>query len=403
MKSSKILLASSALLLGLGLASCGKPETIKVWCAENIVSLTTQQIADFKEANPDVKYEFVVEAQGEGDAASNMITDVEAGADVFCFPQDQLARLISAGALAEIGGTAKANVQANNDAGSVAAATVNSSLYAYPITSDNGYFMYYDKRIVKEESVDDLTKLIADVKDDSKFLAFQLAKDGAWYNAGFFFGAGCESTWTTNEDGAFTSYVDTYNSDKGLIAMKGMSELITSGSWVNASSVAEFDNDAAVVVSGTWDYATAVEKLGENLGVADLPSYTVDGKSYHIGSFAGYKLMGVKPQMDAEKGSACHLLAQYLSSEKCQNERFDAVAWGPSNINAQKTEAVKANPALVALAEQNKYSIPQGQYPGDWWTIAAAIGSSIETAGKDADLAQILKDYAAGLDALLTK
>ena len=185
--------------------------------------------------------------------------------------------------------------------------------------------------------------------------------------------------------------------------MKGMSELITSGSWVNASSVAEFDNDAAVVVSGTWDYAAAVEKLGENLGVADLPSYTIDGKSYHIGSFAGYKLMGVKPQMDAEKGSACHLLAQYLSSEKCQNERFDAVAWGPSNINAQKTEAVKANPALVALAEQNKYSIPQGQYPGDWWTIAAAIGSSIETAGKDADLAQILKDYAAGLDALLTK
>lgn len=419
MKKSKILLASSALLLALGLASCGeetkqptvektqqgetKPVDVKVWCAENIVNLTTKQLEDFKTANPDIKVNFTVEAQGEGDAASNMVTDVEAGADIFCFPQDQLARLISAGALAEIGGNAKTNVQSANDSGSVAAASVNDSLYAYPITSDNGYFMYYNKDYVKEESIDDMTKLIADVKEDNKFFAFQLAADGAWYNAGFFFAVGCESTWTTNDDGKFTAYNDTYNSDKGLVAVKGMSELINSGSWVNSSTVAEFDADAAIVVSGTWDYATAKEKLGDKLGVADLPSFTVDGKSYHLGSFGGYKLMGVKPQIDSNKGSICHKVAQYLSSEKCQTERFNAVAWGPSNVNAQNTDAVKANPALVALAQQSAYAIPQGQYPGDWWTLAAAIGSTIQTAGTSADLTQILKDYAAGLDALLSK
>ena len=74
---------------------------IKVWCAENAVDLTKKQLEDFKKENPKLKVNFKVEAQGEGEAASNMVTDVEAGADIFCFAQDQLARLVSAGALSE--------------------------------------------------------------------------------------------------------------------------------------------------------------------------------------------------------------------------------------------------------------------------------------------------------------
>ena len=45
-------------------------DEIKVWVADNIVDFTNEQIAAFKEANPDyADWDFVVEAVGEGDAA----------------------------------------------------------------------------------------------------------------------------------------------------------------------------------------------------------------------------------------------------------------------------------------------------------------------------------------------
>ena len=64
---------------------------IKVWVADNAVSFTQEQIAKFQEANPGVaNATFTVEAVGEGDAASNVITDVEAGGDVYTFAQRRL-------------------------------------------------------------------------------------------------------------------------------------------------------------------------------------------------------------------------------------------------------------------------------------------------------------------------
>ena len=124
---------------------------IKVWVADNAVSFTQEQIAKFQEANPGVaNATFTVEAVGEGDAASNVITDVEAGGDVYTFAQDQIARLVAAGALEEVAPENVAAVEADNDEGAVGAATVGSTLYAYPLTSDNGYFMYYDKSVVTD-------------------------------------------------------------------------------------------------------------------------------------------------------------------------------------------------------------------------------------------------------------
>ena len=77
---------------------------ITVWVADAIVDLTKQQIDDFNATNTDgITFNATVEAVGEGDAATQMITDVEAGGDIFCFAQDQFARLVQAGALAKLG------------------------------------------------------------------------------------------------------------------------------------------------------------------------------------------------------------------------------------------------------------------------------------------------------------
>ena len=77
---------------------------IKVWVADAVVDFTKEQVEAFKAANPEyADMTVAVEPVGEGDAANNMITDVESGADIFGFAQDQLARLVAAGALIDVG------------------------------------------------------------------------------------------------------------------------------------------------------------------------------------------------------------------------------------------------------------------------------------------------------------
>ena len=375
---------------------------ITVWVADKAVDLTKKQIDKFNETNTDgIKFNATIQPVSEADAGTNMITDVEAGGDIYCFAQDQFARLVQAGALAKLGVAAADVVRNANDAGVVAAATTGSDLYAYPLTSDNGYFMYYDKSVIPEADVDSLEKLIEDCEGAGKYFCMEL-QSSAWYLASFFFATGCKSEWVTDNTGAYESVNDTFDSPEGLIAVKGMKKLISSDSHVSSSKGSEFDSGAAIVVTGTWDFDTVKGILGDNMGVADLPSFEVDGQSYHLGSYNGCKLMGVKPQTDAKKGAALHKLAQYLTAEECQMERFNELAWGPSNKNAQASPEVQANPGLAALIAQAPYSVPQGQIHGSWWDIAKVIGDDVKAATDDAGLQAALDNYKAKIDGLFT-
>ena len=110
--------------------------------------------------------------------------------------------------------------------------------------------------------------------------------------------------------------------------------------------------------------------------------------------------MGVKPQTEAGKMQVCLKLAQYLTDTDAQLPRYNALGWGTSNLTAQQDDAVKSNPALVALGEQlaKDVTIPQGQYPNDYWSLATALGDDV-IAGKisaktsDDDLMKALQTF----------
>ena len=373
---------------------------ILVWTGEAAVDLTKKQIEDFNNTNEfGIKFNATVNPVSEATSADQMLTDVSAGADIYCFAQDQFARLVQGGALNKLGTQAAETVKAANDAGVVAAATSGDTLYAYPLTSDNGYFMYYDKTVIPEEDVDSLEKLIEDCEKAGKYFCFE-ANTSAWYIASWFFATGCKSEWTTDDEGQFISVADTFNSPEGLIAVKGMKKLVDSKMHYSSSSGDEFASDAAIVVTGTWSYEGIQKLLGDHMGVTDLPSFEVDGKEYHLGSFNGCKLMGVKPQEDAVRAAALHKLAQYLTDEDRQMERFNELSWGPSNLNAQKSDAVQSNPGLAALLKQNEYSRPQGQIHGSWWDIAKVIADDVKAAEDEAGLQKALDNYYDKISAL---
>ncbi len=414
MKKRVLSIALAATMIAALFAGCAKKNTVEdlsalngtyditVWVSESdgVTDLTQKQIAAFCEAHPGITINAQIEGVSESNSASNMITDVESGADLYCFAQDQLSRLVEAGALAKLGDATAATIKEINDATSVKAASVGNVLYCYPMTSDNGYFMMYDKSVVKEEHLDSLEDIIADCEAAGKLFSME-CETSAWYTAAFFFGTGCTSEWTTDPEGKVTGVSDNFNSDAGLIAMKGMEKLVKSPSFNSSSKGADFAAavPAAVVVTGVWEFNAAKEALGDNYGVTDLPSFTVDGKSYHMGSYSGCKLMGVKPQTDANKAALLQKLAMYLTNAENQVQRYDLVGWGPSNKEAQSNDNIKADPNLVALAAQNEYAIPQGNIHGKWWDTAKTLGTSAKNAASEDDLKKALEQYEVDINA----
>ena len=371
----------------LVLAACEQEDydyEIEVWVGEGMKDLTAQQIKTFNESaelNPDgVKFKATIEIQSESKSVGTMDGKPQSSwPDIFCFAQDQLATAVSRGMLHPLNDRSVEAIQNNNVEAAVTAATVGTSIRAFPMTADNGYFMYYDKSVVREEHIGSLEDIIADCRAAGKKLSMNLSSTGgAWYAASFFYATGCKSEWPTNNNGQFTAlYDDTFYSDNGVIALQGIQKLL------RATDVHE-DNDSAedftagipsaVVISGIWDYNTASKALGSNLGIAKLPKFEVEGEEYQLVSYLGHKFMGVKPQQDPYRSRDLQKLAAYLTSPECQQARYELSGWGPSSKTL--TSVFDESDALKAL--KGTATVMQGQYPVGWWGEVVQVTSTIK-------------------------
>ncbi len=414
------------------LASCGGKEKFYIWGPEEVIGDIEEQVNEWLDTLDEEEYDefkssysLTYSSVSESNAAEQLQTDVNAAGSVYFFPQDQLARLVSANLIQPVSSTYASDVRSRNDSGSVAAATAGSTLYGFPITSDNGFFVYYDATVLdgyaeKHETTSEAilanqTTLIEAAQDLSMTINFQLSDDGGWYNAAYFFGAGAVCEWNLSSDGDFYAegINDTYCSNEGLLACAGMSELISSGTYICGSSASGFAENALVVVDGTWDYNAAIEALdtrgAHELGCAPLwevtvPACTVaaytEDVTYQLVTFTGNKLIGTKPEEDGTKNAYAQSIANWLSGYECQMDRFEKHAWGPSNLKAQESEAVQENPALVALNTQfNLGGVPQGNYPDEWWSWATEVGAGIvQGATNEAAWQALLDAYQASVD-----
>lgn len=367
--------------------------TITLWVAEAAVDFTKEQVDAFLKENAP-GYKATVEAVGEADAAGNMITDVEGGADIFSFAQDQLARLVAAGAVQPIIEPYASWIAENNDEGSVAAVKSGDMSYAFPLTSDNGYFLFYDKSVVTKP--DSLEDILADCEKAGK--NFYMEINAGWYMPSFFFGTGCKGEYETDVDGNFTSCTMDFASDKGLVAMKELIATAEAKAFQNGSNSDEATNYAAIV-TGTWNADSIKKEFGDNYACAKMPSFEgSDGQTYQMSGFKGYKMLGIKPQTEEGKLALCYKLAQYLTDAERQVARYEKVGWGPSNLEAQGNDAVQADVALTALRDQFEFSIPQGQYPNDYWTLVTSfsdtiISGDISSKTSDDDLMKKLQEF----------
>ena len=383
--------------------SAAEDETIKltVWGAEEDQDLLKELTDKFQEKYADQKFDIQIGVESESTAKDTILTDVEAGADVYAFADDQLTDLVKAGALLKLDDYAEAlqladttldDVKAANVEGAIDAATIDGSLYAFPRAADNGYFLYYDSSVISEEDAASWDSLLEAADKAGKKVGMTLAS--GWYNASFFYGAGF--TTELNDDGTTTMDWNGTSADgyTGVDVVKGMLD-ITSNPAFMAVADGDMSNqlasgNLAACVSGTWDAAAVQEAFGDGYAACALPTYTCAGNQVPMGSAAGYKMIGVNAN-SAQVGWAMEL-AKFLTNEQSQETRFAERQIGPSNIAAGESDEVKANVAIAAVTAQNGANGVVQIVGSGYWDPSKAFGEIIAQGNPDGTDVQTLLD-----------
>ena len=370
-------------------AETGKTYTLKVWAAQDDQDLTQKLIDDFKAANPNNTYNITLGVVGENEAYKTYSEDPAAAADVFFFANDQLRSFVNAGGLYEVTRNKDAVVNRNLEA-SIEAATLDGKLYAYPATADNGYFLYYDKSVFSEDDVKTLDGMLATANSKSKKVFMDVSN--GWYIASFFFGAGC----TMGRDGEDRPFCD-FNDSNGLAAAEAIKAFTADPAFLTGDdSVLKggMGGSIACGVSGTWNSTDIKGILGDNYAAAKLPTFTCNGEQKQMSSFSGYKMVGVNSLTSAENAPAAFDLADFITNETSQIERFKVRGMGPSNKNALANPDIN-DASLDALAAQNDFAVVQNNVPDSYWAPAEAFGAAMEAKDYSKPLQDMLNDMVA--------
>ncbi len=348
---------------------------LTVWGAEEDEELLRQIISGFEaEYGGQADFDITYTPQSEGHCTDALMADLENGADVFAFADDQLSTLVAAGALEPVNNPATVMETSLHEA--VLAASVNDTIYALPLTADNGYFLYYNKDYFTQEDILSLDKMLSIAAAQDKKVSMEWSS--GWYVYALFGNTGL--TVGLNDDG-MTNYC-TWNavdgSIKGVDVAQSMMEIASHPGFVStddAGFVEGVQNGQIIAgINGVWN-AVAVEKVwGGSFGAAKLPSYTCAGQQVQMASFSGYKLIGVNAYSKERLWAS--RLAEWITNEENQKLRFLMRGQGPANINAAASEEVQNSPAITALLEQSEFSYLQ-RIGGNFWQPVITFAEEI--------------------------
>lgn len=351
------------------LASDSGDVPLLVWGAKEDEALLKQIIHSFEtEYQGQAEFNITFAPQGESGCTNALMSGLEEGADVFTFADDQLNTLVAAGALEPIENAD--TIKSEHLEGAIEAASVGNTLYAYPLTADNGYFMYYNKKYFTKKDVQTLDRILDIAGKHNKKFSMEWAS--AWYVYSFFGNTGLEVGLTENGITNFCTWNKKRGAVRGTDVAKAMLAIAKQPGFLSASD-SDFPagvQDGSIIagVSGVWN-SVAVEKAwGKHYAAAKLPTYTCKGKQIQMSSFSGYKLIGVNAYSSHYAWAS--KLAEWIINEKNQQLRFQMRGQGPSNIKASKSVDVQQSPAIAALLEQSEFSCLQRIGASYWEPVA---------------------------------
>lgn len=324
----------------------------------------------FNAAHPNWDLTFQYNVCGEDKAAENVTKDPSAAADVYMFANDQVQKLLDAGAISRLGGDTEAYVKDTNAETMVKTVTVGDAVYGVPYTA-NTWFMYYDKRVFSEDDVKNLDKMLEVAASKNTKVSFPLTN--SWYIASFYVGNGCSFFG----DGADEAAGIDFEGDKATAVTNYLIDLSDNKAFMSDDSGSGMaglkDGSVAAVFSGSWDLGNVKEALGEeNVGIAQAPTYTLNGKELQMKPFTGSKAVAVNKTSPNQKVAVS--LALWLANEDSQKTRYEARGVVPCNTKLLET---LKDDALVNAQNGPSIMQPFVSKMSNYWSPAENMGKQI--------------------------
>ncbi len=324
----------------------------------------------FAEEHPEYDITFVYGVADEASSAGQVSQDAEASADVFLYANDNLTTMTDANALVKFGGIYREEIEKTNSETSLASVMKDGEVYGVPLAI-NTWFMFYDKSVFTEEDVKNLDTML-----EKGVVAFPFTN--SWYLPAFYFGNGC----TLFGDGTDASKGADFGGEKAQEVTDYLIDLEANPNFriddLGSGLAGLRDGSINAIFSGSWDAAAVKEALGDNMGVAALPTYTLNGEEKQMYSYAGTKAVGVNAQ--SKNMLPAVQLAIFLGNEYSQRLHYELESVVPTHTALLDDPELLSDEVVAAINETfNNTSILQPNLAemANCWTPVENMGKGI--------------------------
>ena len=343
---------SACALFVTGLSACGSASaggdaehiTLVVWASQedqaNTDSWLQTMEAAFEQQHPEYSITWKNQNVASADAAGIAKQDPTVAADVYTFASDQLGTLLDAGAVGQVSDPTMKQLAKQTKGNATMLQTVtgeDGNVYGVPLAG-NTWFMYYRKSKFTEQDITSLDAMLAKGK-----VSFPLTN--SWYLPAFYIGAG------------------------GTLFGKD---------GTDAKSGVQFGGAIGAAVTDYLDAATVRENLGDDWGVAKLPSFTLNGKQVQMKAFAGSTIYGWNPY--TKHPVAADQFAAFLSGTESQRKHYKMRSVIPADSELASDPAIEKD--AVAQAQMDTIAETSVVQPSiaemnNFWVPCENFGNSI--------------------------
>ena len=322
-----------------------EPVTISFWEQEgdDVDVFIDQLIADFQAANPNIVVE---RSHYENEALRDQFQTASlAGAapEVVRVPNDFAGPFSELEIVAPVSDLFDEAFLAQFFPGALDPAVVKGTLWGVPDNYGNHLMLIYNKSLIAEPPAT-FEELVTKAKElttgDIQGFAYNLNEP--YWGAGFY---GAFGGWPLDETDA-----PQFNNESFINYLKFVAQLKADGvvpqecDYACADTLMK-DGKAAMIINGDWslgDYTTA---LGENMGVAPVPS--INGGNYTEMTAGKYFMTSIATVDDPAKKEAVQKFITFMTSPEVQKMWLDQFKRLPSNTEVAKDPSIASDAVLA--------------------------------------------------------
>jgi len=285
----------------------------------------------------------------------NTALSPEAAPELVWTVADHVGPFTSAGVIQELDGQIDTS---SYEEGALSAVQVDGTTWGIPISNGNQLMLYYNKSLIGDEAPADTDALIAAAQENTgdgsyglvfnETESFWLTPWLAGFGSSVFAEDGTTPTLDTPEMQAALEFLYDLKYTEQVMPTEAdytiASDLFTSGS-------------AAMIVNGDWELGNYGDQLGDNLGVAPLPTVSSTGQDpapYTAGAF--YMVP------TAVEGDALTVVLDFMAwstNTENQIQMVEELRRLPANAEALADPIVTDDALLAGAAEAVTKGIPQ--------------------------------------------